>query len=183
MSARGRWTSPTAGSIWCTKVWTPPSVHSAVGTHHRARVPSLGRHRHDHRAGRLPSPQPASPAQTVRPRRHAATRRERNRHPRRRTHRTSGDQPGERTPPPERTHPYPAIWRGRAPSPRCLRNASRTLGIHRLRASRAALHGGSISASSGRVMAVDTRLPANPSAAATLKQPPAMCAPGMVMFR
>ena len=45
------------------------------------RVPSLGRHRHDHRAARLPTPQPASPPQTVRPRSHVAPRRQRNRCP------------------------------------------------------------------------------------------------------
>ena len=56
-------------------------VHSGMGAHLRARVPSVGRHRHDHRAARLRTPQPASPAQTVRHRSHVATRRQRNRRP------------------------------------------------------------------------------------------------------
>jgi aminoglycoside phosphotransferase (APT) family kinase protein len=41
-------------------------VHTRVGAAHRPDLPSVGRHRHDHRAPRLPAPPPASRSRTIR---------------------------------------------------------------------------------------------------------------------
>lgn len=71
-------------------------VHSGVGDGHRARFPSLGRHRHDRRVPRCRTPTALTATQAARHRDHAAAGRQRTRQPLpSRPHRTRASGPPE----------------------------------------------------------------------------------------